>query len=1038
VGVSPSIRAKPSADSLTTPTNTGTNRGAAESDPAPTRPKAESAAEGDADGPHRTHPPASASSSSASPSSSSAILPGGTQLSSVDSGRRRFFRSLAQIGRQVAAGLAYAHARGIIHRDIKPSNLLLDTEGVVWITDFGLAKGDDEGLTHTGDILGTLRYMAPERFRGGGDARADVYALGLTLYELLTLHPGFESSDRLRLIEQIKTEEPPRLRAVDGRIPRDLETIVLKAIEKDPKARYQTAEAMSEDLRRFLADEPIRARQVSSVERYWRWARRNPGIAILGGALTALLVLATIGSLLAVGRFARLAEREGHSLVAERLARQDAEQARTTAETASTAAQAEAYRAMLSEVQALRAGHQLGWREEALANLVRLASMPTPRRDLVELRTQAVACLGAFEVREMGRIEGQDGSTTGGWCAASFDFSPDSRQLVIASRKGNVDLWDLANHTHIRRLGATMPATTKETFWNPGRVRFFPDGGLVYITGSERVAFLDPSGQPSARRSIDGGDAKAVWLETDREGRQLAVRWNNGRIDLHEAGTGAVRQTFKGYKEIALSLSDRWLAQEGPNHTIELLPTHGQESTRTLGHHRSPFKQLAFSPDGQRIAAFSDRIVRLWDVATGEEVYTIRLDREDPSGIALTPDGGLIAASCADHTSRIYDLADGQPLAVIPGPSVMWAVAFSSDGGYLAAAADSGSVCLYRLNGRQEQRRLGGHRHRVHRVAFHPRLPRLASCSDDNGIILWDAETARSLARWTAHRIWVTGLAYSPDGSLIASSCGPWNREDFDFSIGLWDAEKGTLRKRLPGNTTGVWALAFDPSNRRLASGDEGGNVLVFDVDSGQILRRERVGNSLVTSVGFHDGGRQLLVGLSEGTVALFDLARSGPPRRIALPDGCGRLAVDPSRNRAIVGDNQGGVIALSLPDLTVTHRLSNGHAGSIESLALSPNGRLLATGGTDRHVVLRDAETFEAILTFPAWTGVVKDLGFDSSGRWLAYVGADADVNLWDLKLVQEELAKLGLAWDQTMPSVASSTDLASGANSRSARPNP
>ena len=211
-------------------------------------------------------------SSSASSSSSSAILPGGTQLSSVESGRRSYFRSVAQIGRQVAGGLAYAHARGITHRDIKPSNLLLDTEGVVWITDFGLAKGDDEGLTLSGDVLGTVRYMSPERFRGEADARADVYALGLTLYELLALRPGFESRDRLEMIEQIKSEEPRRPRSVDGRIPRDLETIVLKAIEKDPKARYQTADAMGEDLGRFLAGEPIRARQVGAAERLWRWA----------------------------------------------------------------------------------------------------------------------------------------------------------------------------------------------------------------------------------------------------------------------------------------------------------------------------------------------------------------------------------------------------------------------------------------------------------------------------------------------------------------------------------------------------------------------------------------------------------------------------------------------------------------------------------------------------------------------------------------------------------------------------------------------
>src|SRR5262249_28453169 len=150
------------------------------------------------------------------------------------------------------------------------------TQGVVWITDFGLAKASDDRLTQTGDILGTIRYMAPERFRGEGDARADVYALGLTLYELLTLRPAFGSPDRLQLMEQIKTENPSRPRALDPRIPRDLETIVLKATDKDPKGRYPSADALGEDLRRFLADEPIRARRVSAAERLWRWCKRNP------------------------------------------------------------------------------------------------------------------------------------------------------------------------------------------------------------------------------------------------------------------------------------------------------------------------------------------------------------------------------------------------------------------------------------------------------------------------------------------------------------------------------------------------------------------------------------------------------------------------------------------------------------------------------------------------------------------------------------------------------------------------------------------
>ncbi len=204
--------------------------------------------------------PAALVSRPAPPSSDAAVLPGGTPISALEHAGRRlaFYRAVAQTGRQAAQGLAYAHARGVVHRDIKPSNLLLDTAGVVWIADFGLAKAEDDRLTATGDILGTLRYMAPERFRGAGDARVDVYALGLTLYELLTLRPAFGAPDRAKLIERVLSDEPPRPRSLDERIPRDLETIVLKAIDKEPGRRYPTADAMAEDLRRFLDDEPIR------------------------------------------------------------------------------------------------------------------------------------------------------------------------------------------------------------------------------------------------------------------------------------------------------------------------------------------------------------------------------------------------------------------------------------------------------------------------------------------------------------------------------------------------------------------------------------------------------------------------------------------------------------------------------------------------------------------------------------------------------------------------------------------------------------
>jgi serine/threonine protein kinase len=210
-----------------------------------------------------------------------------------------YFRGVARIGVQVAEALGYAHKHGVLHRDIKPSNLLLDAQGTVWVTDFGLAKAEgSDDLTGAGDVVGTLRYLPPERFEGCSDPRGDVYSLGATLYELLTLRPAFDESDRARLLERVTRGEPPRPRRVDGRIPADLETIVLKAMAREPAERYPSAEALAEDLRRFLLDRPIRARRAGPAERAWRWCRRNPVVAGLLAAAVALAAGLAVLSLL--------------------------------------------------------------------------------------------------------------------------------------------------------------------------------------------------------------------------------------------------------------------------------------------------------------------------------------------------------------------------------------------------------------------------------------------------------------------------------------------------------------------------------------------------------------------------------------------------------------------------------------------------------------------------------------------------------------------------------------------------------------------
>ena len=233
------------------------------------------------------------------------------ELSTITGQHRPAARSLARIALQVAEALEHAHRQGVLHRDIKPSNLLLDSKGNVWVTDFGLAKTiEADDLTSTGDVLGTVRYMAPERFAGKCDARSDLYSLGLSLYELVALKPAFEVQDRYELIERMRREDPPPLRKQASWLPRNLETIIHKLIAREPARRYGTAAALAGDLQRFLEDRPINARRAALPERAWRWCRRNPWAASFLVALTLGVIGSTWQAIRATAseRAARLAE----------------------------------------------------------------------------------------------------------------------------------------------------------------------------------------------------------------------------------------------------------------------------------------------------------------------------------------------------------------------------------------------------------------------------------------------------------------------------------------------------------------------------------------------------------------------------------------------------------------------------------------------------------------------------------------------------------------------------------------------------------
>jgi hypothetical protein len=207
--------------------------------------------------------------------------------------RPDYYRNVAELGEQVADALAYAHRQGVLHRDIKPSNLMLDRDKTVWVTDFGLAKTvGGSGFTESGDLVGTLTYMSPERLRGTADERGDIYGLGATLYELATLKPAFKRDHPHRVLKRVIERDPPRPRNIDSTIPKDLETIILKAMAKDPNKRYRKAGALREDLHRFRNGLPIRARRSGALDKAIKWARRRPAAAALI-AVTTLAIITT-------------------------------------------------------------------------------------------------------------------------------------------------------------------------------------------------------------------------------------------------------------------------------------------------------------------------------------------------------------------------------------------------------------------------------------------------------------------------------------------------------------------------------------------------------------------------------------------------------------------------------------------------------------------------------------------------------------------------------------------------------------------------
>jgi serine/threonine protein kinase/WD40 repeat protein/tetratricopeptide (TPR) repeat protein len=912
----------------------------------------------------------------------------------------QYFRSVAGMVAQVAAAVDYAHKQGILHRDLKPANLLLDARGTVWITDFGLAKaeGTDE-LTRTGDIVGTLRYMAPERFQGSSDPRSDVYSLGTTLYELLTLQPPFADSSRAWLVGRIAHEEPPRPRQVDRSIPRDLETIVLKAIAKEPGRRYQTAAELAEDLGRFLAGEPVRARRIGLWERAVKWIKRRPAVAAL------LAVSAAAALTLLVVTLVHNAQLSG--------ALQDAQNNLAKAQRAERGMLRQLAITQVREAQARRNSGLVGRRFESLEALKTAAAHfralgQFDEERALELRNEAIACLLLADLKPA-----REPAPDPGWsrpCA----FDPTLQFYVVHS---TVEGQPAKGAAGSGNLSVRRVADDQEMVHLPGfgvravAARFSPDGRYlaVHYEQKKRYCYVWDLGRRVAilKVPLDEYESNPAFSPNSQ---LVALALPDYSIRIYELPSGAVWKDLPPGPPVRLLQfhpDGRRLAVVTGN-TVQIRDRIDGKELATFDH-PAKVHSLAWRADGMVFATGCfDSDIYLWSVEdSGRLLRIVKGHLGSVFSVAFSRGGDLLVSDGWDSTSRLWDPRTGQQLLFMRGGmsfelgpngeglDFAWQEAGGpacrtfhgqkylrhvalSPGGRLLASVGSAGVELWDLAANRE-----GDKH----LATLPVGPSLAVHFDPKGSLITDSKHA-GLQRWPV----------TPDASTGGLRIGP------PESLGL------SARAPLFGNNPD-FALSAD--GRTVVHCPDHDHALVYDLDNPR--RKLHLEGPDLRHAAFSPDGRWLATGNWQGHGAKVWNAHTGEvvcDLDLYEPDeGAAWPAFSPDGKWLVVG-TYGEHRFWEVGSWQKRHGFARANGTkAVARVAFTRDGKLLAVLHDVSEVRLLDPETGREFARLPA-AGCPQC--FSADGSQLVTGGVRGGVfQVWDLRLIRRQLKELGLDWD-------------------------